>query len=298
MNRVFLRLFKAIDAAGDWYDRQRGEGFAVYGLVFTLFVVAIVLGLFAYVSIAGFPRLGTRFFTGFASRIPEQAGILPAFLGSLWVMGLVFLISFPLGVAAGIHLEQYVGQKRLARLLEVNITNLAGIPSIVYGLLGLQFFVRGLALGESILAASLTLSMMVLPLVIVATREAMRMVPASVTEAAYALGATKWQTIWHHALPIAFPGIISGVLLAVTRAIGEAAPLLVIGAVAFVPFVPASVFDYFTVLPVQIFFWATKPQSSFLINASAAILVLLGLTLLLNLLAVRIRERWHKRIES
>lgn len=298
MNRVFLRLFKAIDAAEDWHDRQKGEGFAIYGLLFTLFVVAIVLGLFTYVSIAGFPRLGTRFFTGFASRIPEQAGILPAFLGSLWVMGLVFLISFPIGVAAGIHLENYISEKRLSRLLEVNITNLAGIPSIVYGLLGLQFFVRGLALGESILAASLTLSMMVLPLVIVATREAMRMVPKSIIEAAYALGATKWQAIWYHALPLAFPGIISGVLLAITRAIGEAAPLLVIGAVAFVPFVPVSVFDYFTVLPVQIFFWATKPQSSFLINASAAILVLLALTLLLNLLAVRIRERWHKRIES
>lgn len=298
MNRFFLRLFKAIDAAGEWHDRQKGDSFALYGLVFTLFVVCIVLGLFTYVSIAGFPRLGTRFFTGFASRIPEQAGILPALLGTLWVMGLVLIISFPLGVAAGIHLEQYVGEKRLSRLLEVNITNLAGVPSIVYGLLGLQFFVRGLALGESILAASLTLSMMVLPLVIVATREALRMVPNSVRDAAYALGATKWQTIWYHALPLAFPGIVSGVLLAVTRAIGEAAPLLVIGAVAFVPFVPASIFDYFTVLPVQIFFWATKPQNSFLINASAAILVLLAITLLLNLLAVRIRERWHKRIES
>lgn len=298
MNRQFIRLFEAFDRLGDWYDRQKGESFAIYGLVFTLFVVAIVLGLFIYVSVAGFPRLGTRFFSGYASRIPEQAGILPALVGSLWVLGLVFLISFPLGLAAGIHLEKYVTNTRWARLLEVNITNLAGIPSVIYGLLGLQFFVRGLGLGESVLAASLTLSLMVLPLVIVSTREALRMVPQSVNEAAYALGATKWQTIWHHALPIAFPGIVSGVLLAISRAIGEAAPLLVIGAVAFVPFSPASIFDYFTVLPVQVFFWATKPQTSFLINASAAILVLLSLTLLLNLLAVRIRERWHKRIES
>lgn len=298
MNPRLIRLFEAFDRLVEWYDRQRGDSFAIYGLVFTLFVVTIVLGLFTYVSIAGFPRLGTRFFSTYASRIPEQAGILPALVGSLWVLALVFLISFPLGLAAGIQLEKYVTNGKLARLLEVNITNLAGIPSVIYGLLGLQFFVRGMALGESILAASLTLSLMVLPLVIVATREALRMVPASVNEAAYALGATKWQTIWYHNLPLAFPGIVSGVLLAISRAIGEAAPLLVIGAVAFVPFSPTSIFDYFTVLPVQIFFWATKPQASFLINASAAILVLLSLTLLLNLLAVRMRERWHKRIEN
>ncbi|MFN3529702.1 MAG: phosphate ABC transporter permease PstA [Bacteroidia bacterium] len=298
MKTSFGNLFLLFERIENWYDNRRKSGFAVYGLLFTILVVAIVLGLFVYVSISGYPRLGKLFFTTYASRIPEQAGIFPAFIGTIWVLVLVFILSFPIGLFAGIHLEHYVKGGRFSRLLEINITNLAGIPSVIYGLLGLQFFVRGMSLGESILAASLTLSLMALPLVIVATREALRMVPASVLEASYALGATKWQSIWYHALPIAFPGIVSGVLLAITRAIGEAAPLLVIGAVAFVPFAPESVFDYFTVLPVQIFFWATKPQSSFLINASAAILVLLCLTLLLNLLAVRIRERWHKRIES
>jgi phosphate transport system permease protein len=298
MRTPFGNLFLLFERLDAWYDRQRRGGFALYGLIFTLLVVVLVLGLFIFVSISGFPRLGVEFFTGYASRIPEQAGIWPALLGTWWVLVLVFTMSFPIGVAAGIQLEMYARRGRTSRLIEINITNLAGVPSVIYGLLGLQFFVRGLNLGESILAASLTLSMMVLPLVIVSTREALRMVPRTVLEAAYALGATKWQTIWFHALPLAFPGIISGALLAVTRAIGEAAPLLVIGAVAFVPFSPESIFDYFTVLPVQIFFWATKPQSSFLINASAAILVLLSLTLFLNLLAVRIRERWHKRIES
>ena len=291
-------IFTLIEQLENWVERQRKGSFAVYGLIFTLLVVASVLTLFLYVSFAGYPRLDREFFTGYASRVPEQAGILPAFLGTLWVLFLVAVISFPLGVAAGIHLEKYVQNDRLSRFLEVNIMNLAGIPSVVYGLLGLQFFVRSMGLGESILAASLTLSLMVLPLVIISTREALRMVPQMHIEAAYAMGASKRQTIWLQALPQALPGIVSGTLLAVSRAIGEAAPLLVIGALAFVPFAPISIFDYFTVLPVQIFFWLSKPQNSFLVNASAAILVLLSITLFLNLLAVGIRERWHKRLKS
>ncbi|MDP2188690.1 MAG: phosphate ABC transporter permease PstA [Sphingobacteriaceae bacterium] len=294
----FTNIFTLIEAFESWIDKQRKGSFAVYGLIFTLLVLSMVLALFLYVSLAGYPRLDRDFFTGYASRIPEQAGILPAFLGTLWVLFMVAIVSFPLGVAAGIHLEKYVTNDRFSRFLEVNIMNLAGIPSVVYGLLGLQFFVRSMGLGESILAASLTLSLMVLPLVIISTREALRMVPHTHLEAAYALGATKWQTIWLQALPQALPGIVSGTLLAVSRAIGEAAPLLVIGALAFVPFAPVSVLDYFTVLPVQVFFWLSKPQNSFLVNASAAILVLLSITLLLNLLAVGIRERWHKRIQS
>ncbi len=290
---IFL-LFERFDA---WSDRIRKSGFAIYGLIFTLIVILFIVGLFAYITFVGLPRLNVGFFTGYASSAPEKAGILPAFLGTLWVMGLVLFISFPIGVAAGIYLELYQKPGRWSRLLEVNITNLAGIPSVIYGLLGLQFFVREMGLGESILAASLTLCLLILPLVIVSTREALRMVPYTITEAAYALGATRLQVIWFHVLPLSFPGIVSGALLGVSRAIGEASPLLVLGAVAFVPFNPGSLFDYFTVLPVQIFFWATKPQAAFLVNASAAILVLLVLTLLLNLIAMRLRERWHKRIE-
>ncbi len=298
MKSPFGNLFTLFERFDSWVDRVRRGGFAIYGLIFTVGVVLFILGLFAYITFAGLPRLNMGFFTGYASRLPEQAGILPAFLGTLWVMGLVLLISFPVGVAAGIYLELYQKPGRWSRLLEVNITNLAGIPSVIYGLLGLQFFVREMALGESILAASLTLCLLILPLVIVSTRESLRMVPAGITEAAYALGATRWQAIWFHVLPLSFPGIVSGALLGVSRAIGEASPLLVLGAVAFVPFSPGSVFDFFTVLPVQIFFWATKPQAAFLVNASAAILVLLVLTLLLNLIAMRLRERWHKRIEA
>lgn len=296
--RNFGNLFVLFERFDAWMDKMRRGGFAVYGLLFTISVVLFIIGLFVYITFAGFPRLNAGFFSGYAGRIPEEAGILPAFTGTLWVMGLVLLLSFPVGVAAGIYLELYQKPGRWSRLMEVNITNLAGIPSVIYGLLGLQFFVRDMELGESILAAGLTLSLLILPLVIVSTREAVRMVPSTVAEAAYALGATRFQTILYHLLPLAFPGIVSGVLLGLSRAIGEASPLLVLGAVAFVPFSPSSIFDYFTVLPVQIFFWATKPQAAFLVNASAAILVLLVLTLILNLLAMRLRERWHKRIES
>lgn len=297
MQGPFGKLFRFFETFDQRIDQLKRTGFALYGLLFTLLVIVFVVGLFVYIAVVGLPRFDWGFFTTYASRTPEKAGILPALLGTFWVMGLVLLISFPVGVAAGIYLEMYQKKGRLSRLLEVNITNLAGIPSVIYGLLGLQFFVREMALGESILAASLTLSLLILPLMIVSTREALRMVPGNIVEAAYALGATRWQAIRYHLLPISMPGIVSGALLGISRAIGEASPLLVLGAVAFVPFSPASLFDYFTVLPVQIFFWATKPQAAFLVNASAAILVLLLLTLFLNLLAMRLRERWQKRLE-
>ena len=206
------------------------------------------------------------------------------------------LVSIPVGVCAGIYMEEYSSKNKLNTLIEINIANLAGVPSIIYGLLGLEIFVRVFGLGNSVLAGSFTLSLLILPIIIVATRESIKAIPRSIKDASYALGATKWETITNHVLPYSVGGILTGVILAVSRAIGETAPLIAIGALAYVPFVAKSPLDEFTVLPIQIFNWTTRPQHAFLINAAAAIIILLVITFILNGIAVYLRNKWQKKV--
>jgi phosphate transport system permease protein len=232
-----------------------------------------------------------QFLKSFPSRFPEKAGILSAIMGSLWLMGLTAAISIPVGVGAAVWLEEFATENRWTRVLEVNLSNLAGVPSIIYGILGLTVFVRGIGLGRSILAGALTMSLLIMPVIIVAAREAIRTVPDGFRHAALALGATKWETVRHHVLPAAIPGILTGIILALSRAIGETAPLVVVGAAAYVAFVPEGPMDDFTVLPIQIFNWAARPQAQFHELAAAGIVVLLTMLLLMNATAVWIRHR-------
>ena len=225
---------------------------------------------------------------------PEEAGILAALAGSAFVIALTAAIAIPLGVSAAIYLEEYGGRGRVARLIEINIANLAGVPSIIYGLLGLGLFVRIMGMGRSVLAGASTLALLALPVVILATREALRAVPGTLREASYALGATKWQTIWHQVVPAAMPGILTGLILALSRSIGETAPLITIGALTYVPFAPNGIWSPFTVLPIQIFNWVSRPQAAFAENAAAGIVVLLGLLLIMNAAAIVLRDRFQR----
>jgi phosphate transport system permease protein len=264
--------------------------------ILALILALVTLGvLILDVFLDGWGRLSWAFLTSYPSRRAGDAGILPALVGSIYVIGLTALIAIPLGVAAAIHLEEYGHQSRMSRLIEINIANLAGVPSVIYGLLGLGLFVRTMGMGRSVLAGAATLALLVLPVVILSTREALRAVPKSLREASYALGATKWQTIWHQVLPSALPGVLTGLILSLSRAIGETAPLITIGALTYVPFVPDSIWSPFTVLPIQIFNWVSRPQAAFATNAAAGIIVLLMLLLAMNALAVFLRDRYQKR---
>jgi len=216
-------------------------------------------------------------------------------MGSIWLMVSVFIIAVPLGIAAAIYLEEYNRKTRLSRFIEINIANLAGVPSIVYGILGLAVFVRFFHLGRSVLAGALTMSLLILPVIIIAAREAIRAVPKNIRLGAYALGATRWQTVVHHVLPAALPGILTGVILAMSRALGETAPLIMIGALTYVAFVPVGPMDAFTALPIQIFNWASRPQTNFHEVAAAGIIVLLVFLLALNATAVWLRHRASKK---
>jgi phosphate transport system permease protein len=256
-------------------------------------IAALVL-LLAVVTRDGFHRLSWDFITSFPSRFPEQAGIRAALLGSMWVMVLTTVIAVPLGIGAAIYLEEFAPRNWLTRIIETNINNLAGVPSIVYGLLGLALFVRAMELGRSILAGALTLALVVLPIVIISGREGLRTVPPSIREAAMALGATRWQTVWHQVLPAALAPMMTGVILALSRAIGETAPLITIGALLFVPFDPRGPLDSFTVLPIQIFNWVSRPQPAFHEAAAAGIIVLLTVLLSMNAIAIAIRY-WAER---
>ena len=258
-----------------------------------LILLAIFIG---NILIDGFSRIDLDFLTSLPSRKAEKAGILTAWSGSLWIVVLTFFISVPIGVCAGIYLEEYGKKGRLTNLLEINISNLAGVPSIIYGLLGLEIFVRLSKMGSSVLAGSFTLSLLILPIIIVATREALRAVPSSIRSASYGLGASKWQTIWYQVLPASSGGILTGVILAISRAVGETAPLIVVGALAYVPFTPKGIMDEFTVLPIQIFNWVSRPQHEFSINAAAAIIILLIITFALNGIAVYFRNKWQKKL--
>jgi phosphate transport system permease protein len=244
----------------------------------------------------GASRLSWGFITSLSSRIPERAGIWHALMGSIWVVVVTAGLAVPVGVAAAIYLEEYGTRTRLARLIEINIANLAAVPSIIYGLLGLGLFVRMLGMGQSVMAGAATLALLVLPVVILATREALRAVPGTLREGSYALGATKWQTIWYQVLPVATPGILTGMILALSRAIGETAPLITIGALTFVPFAPEGIWSPFTVLPIQIFNWVSRPQPEFHVNAAAGILVLLALLLTMNAVAIWLRDHYQKKL--
>jgi phosphate transport system permease protein len=278
-------------------NRLKDKAFQVFGVFCTL-IGLVVLGIFLVdILIKGAGRIDWDFISSLPSRRASRAGILTAWAGTLWILLLTLIIAFPLGISAGVYLEEYTRKTRVANFLEINIANLAGVPSIIYGLLGLEIFVRYLGLGGSLLAGALTLSLLVLPIIIVTTREALKAVPRSIREGSFALGASKWQTVWLQVLPAAFGGILTGIILALSRAVGEAAPLIVIGALAYVPFVPATPLDEFTVLPIQIFNWTSRPQAAFLVNAAAAILVLLFITFVLNGIAVYLRNRQQKKVK-
>jgi phosphate transport system permease protein len=252
----------------------------------------LLLGLLlVHATREGLPWLDLGFLTEFPSRFPERAGIKSALYGTLWLLSMTAGISIPFGVAAALYLEEYASKNRLNSLIEISIANLAGVPSIVYGILGLTVFVRWLSLGRSVLAGALTMTLLILPVIIIASREALRAVPGSIRRAAYALGATPWQTIRHHVLPAALPGILTGTILALSRAIGETAPLIMIGALTYVAFVPEGPMDAFTALPIQIFNWVSRPQPEFHELAAAGIVVLLTVLLLMNAVAVLIRHR-------
>ena len=259
-------------------------------------VGVLILGvLLFHVTWEGFPWLDMQFINDFPSRFPKKAGINSALFGTLWLIGFTALFSVPIGIGAGIYLEEFGNKNYFSRFVDLNISNLAGVPSIVYGMLGLVIFVRWFGLGESVLAGALTMSLLILPIIIIATREALRAVSGTIRQAAFALGATRWQTVYAHVLPQAFPGILTGIILALSRAIGETAPLIMIGALTYVAFVPEGPMDEFTALPIQIFNWASRPQKEFHELAAAGILVLLFVLLLMNSIAVIIRHRLENK---
>ncbi|MET2986319.1 phosphate ABC transporter permease PstA [Aureibaculum conchae] len=278
-------------------NKIKDKLFKFWGIFCTLIGLILLTVFIGDILIDGLGRIDWSFITNLPSRKAEKSGIFTALMGSIWILILTTLIAFPLGVAAGIYLEEYGHKNRFAGLLEVNISNLAGVPSIIYGLLGLEVFVRIMGLGASVLAGSLTLSLLILPIIIVATREAIKAVPSSIKDASYALGASRWQTIWHQTLPASVGGILTGVILALSRAVGETAPLIVVGALAYVPFAPQNPMDEFSVLPIQIFNWISRPQHGFIENAAAAIIILLLITFIMNGIAVYFRNKWQKKLK-
>ena len=285
MNRFEIHTLK---------QRTKNVAFQVIAIVGLLFAVSVLLLLLVNVFSDGISRLNWKFLNNYPSRRPEEAGIVAGLVGSLFMVLLTALAAIPIGIGAAIYLEEYGKKNWLGRIIEINIANLAGVPSIVYGLLGLGLFVRWLHLERSILAGALTMSLLIMPVIIIATREAIKAVPQGIREASFAVGATKWQTIWHHLLPISFPSILTGIILAISRAIGETAPLITIGALTYVTFLPSGLRSPFTVLPIQIFNWVSRPQEAFHANAAAGIIVLLLFTLILNSIAIILRNRFSR----
>ncbi|WP_417386677.1 phosphate ABC transporter permease PstA [Gimesia sp.] len=264
--------------------------------VATITCILALLVLIWNIILEGQNWLSWEFLQHYPSRYPHKAGIKAALWGSIWLIGLTALFSVPLGVGAAVYLEEYSARTRWRKLIQLNIANLAGVPSIVYGILGLALFVRTLSFERSVLSGALTLTLVVLPIVILASQEALRAVPDSIRRSAYALGATRWQTVWYQVLPASLPGIMTGVILSLSRALGEAAPLIVVGAMAYVPFVPEKLSDEFTALPILIFDWTQRPQEEFLHVAAAGILVLLILLVSMNAVAVFVRHTYGKKI--
>lgn len=284
--------------------------FETLGMLLMLLALIVLGGLFLRLLLDGLPRLSLEFLLDYPSRHAERAGLLPAWVGSLLLMAVTALAAVPIGVAAAVYLEEFAARSRWSGLIEVNVANLAGVPSIVYGLLALGLFAQRLRLGESLLAAGLALALLVLPIVIVVTREALRAVPREIREAAYGLGASRWQTVRHHVLPYASAGILTGIILGLSRAIGETAPLIMLGALSFIAFLPPSPlgaeppflnFDWlhspFAALPTQIFNWLSRPDTGFHANAAAAAVILILMTLALNVLAIWLRLRARRRLQ-
>ncbi|MBI4839014.1 MAG: phosphate ABC transporter permease PstA [Nitrospirae bacterium] len=280
------------------------------GFFSTLVGLALLFTLMADLFMDGYPRLSYKFLTSFPSRFPEEAGILSAWVGTFLLMIVTALSAIPLGIAAGIYLEEYAKKNWLTDIIEINIANLAGVPSIIYGLLALGLFVYFFKFGESVLTGGLALALLILPMVIIATREAIRAIPNSIREASYALGSTKWQTVWWHIIPYSTGGILTGIIIGLSRAIGETAPIITVGALTFIAFLPSSpvspefpfvsfkwLLDPFTVMPIQIFNWVSRPQPEFHVNAAAAGIVLMAMTLLMNAVAIYIRHKYRKRIK-
>jgi phosphate transport system permease protein len=265
-------------------------------LACTVFVLGILVVLIIDILSNGLRRINWSFFTNLPSRHAEKAGIVTALAGMVSLLFFTILIALPIGILAGIYLQEYGTRNRFARFIEVNIANLAGVPSVIYGILGLTLFVRTARMGNSLLAGALTLALLILPIIIVSTREAIRAVPHSLREASYGMGATKWQTTRRVVVPSAMGGILTGIILALSRAVGETAPLLVIGALVYVPFIPEGPNDQFTTLPIQVFNWISRPQAAFVVNAAAGIIILLLITFLLNAIAITIRNRWYKKM--
>jgi phosphate transport system permease protein len=287
------------------------QSLGIFCLAVGLLVIFLLVG---DMLIRGLERLNLSFFTEFASRRASQSGILSAWVGTILVMFVTAVAAVPIGVAAGIYLEEYAKRNWVTDVIEINITNLAAVPSIVYGLLALGIFVYTFGLGQSILSAGLTLALLILPIVIVATREAIRSIPAMIREGSMAVGATRWQTCRYHIIPYAMPGILTGVIIGLARAIGETAPIITIGALTFIAFLPpvpfsatavegvsAGLFDWvmspFTVMPIQIFNWTSRPDPAFEINAAAAGFVLMGMVLSMNAIAIYLRYRMRKNIK-
>ena len=296
------------------YYEYQDKAFNYFALGCTLFGVFILIYLMYNILYAGLGRIDWNFITNGPAPRAAATGIYTALLGTLWVMVITAFVAFPIGICAAVYLEEYAKKGHLSNMLEINIANLAGVPSIIYGLLGLQVFSRIFGFGNSVLTGGLTLALLILPVIIVSTREALKTVPYSIREASYALGASKWQTIWKQVLPASIAGVFTGVILSLSRAIGETAPLIVIGAVTFVSNVPGGpyegitpetggqlwhgLFDEFTVLPIQIFNWSSRPQEGFkVVNSAAAIIVLLSITFIMNGIAVYLRHRWQKKIK-
>lgn len=290
-------------------NRLYDKAFLLIGIFATSISLIFLLTLLLDILADGMGRLGWQFFANYPSRKPEEAGILSAWVGTVWIMVLTGGIAFPLGVSAAIYLEEYSRKNWLTDIIEINIANLAGVPSIIYGLLGLGLFVRFMNMERSVIAGAMTLAILVLPIVILSTREAIKSIPPSIREASYALGASKWQTIRNQVLPSAMPGILTGVILAMSRAVGETAPLITMGALTYIAFLPASpilsvfpyisfqgLFDAFTVLPIQIFNWVSRPQKGFAIDAAAGIIVLLVITFAMNAFAIYLRQKYQKKI--
>lgn len=271
--------------------------FKYLGLACTVAALLILLILLIDIFSSGLHRLNWGFFANLPSRFAHKSGIETALAGMVSLLFFTIIIALPIGILAGVYLQEYGKRNRFARFIEINISNLAGVPSVIYGILGLTLFVRLFGWGNSLIAGAFTLALLILPIIIVATREAVKAVPDSLREAAYGMGATKWQTTSRVVIPSALGGILTGIILSVSRAVGETAPLLVIGALVYVPFIPEGPRDQFTTLPIQIFNWVSRPQAAFLVNAAAGIIVLLLITFLLNAAAIYLRNKWYKKIK-
>lgn len=278
--------------------KQKNHLFKNLSFFMTLITITVLFLLLYDVFKDGIGWLNWNFLTSYPSRFPEQAGIKSALVGSLWMISLTMPIAIPIGVMTAIYLEEYSPENRLTTFIRVNIANLAGVPSIVFGILGLTIFVRTLGLGRSVLAGSLTMALLILPIIIVASQEAIRSVPNSLRDASYALGTTRWQTIRYTVLPASLPSILTGIILATSRAIGETAPLIMIGALTYIAFLPSGPLDSFTVLPIQIFNWTSRPNADFHGLAAAGIIVLLAVLLFLNTTAILLRNKYQRRLND